>query len=125
MLSGQIKSDSVRREISRERMLNDNPMHNPKFVKKVQESRKWYMPSQETKRKTSETMKGVKKSKSHCDNIGKSKSKTYIITHPCGKEQKVTNLSEFCRNYKLTDALMYKVASGKRNHHRGFLCSKS
>jgi len=120
MLSGQIKSDDVRREIIRARMLNDNPMKNPKSVKKMLETRKWYKASQETKEKMSASQMGVKKS--NTSNMNKSKLKTYIVTTPEGEELIIDNMPKFCSTNNLHASLMYKVASGNRKTHKKFKC---
>ena len=120
MLSGQIKSDDVRRELCRARMLHDNPMKNPEIVKKVMENRKWYKPSQETKEKMSASMVGVKKS--NTDNMNKSKLKTYVVTTPDGKELTINNMPKFCSTNNLHASLMYMVARGNRKTHKKFKC---
>ena len=121
MLSGQIKSDDARREAARARMLSDdNPMRNPDSVKKMLETRKWYVPSAETKAKTSTSMKGVKKS--NTANMNKSKLKTYLVTTPEGEELIINDMPKFCATNNLHGTLMYKVASGNRKHHKKFMC---
>ena len=122
MLSGQIKSDEVRRELCRARMLNDNPMNNPESVKKMLESRKWYKPSVETKAKTSASCKGKKKS--NTDNMNKSKLKTYLVTTPAGEELIINDMPKFCSTNNLQASLMYQVASGYNNRkaHKKFKC---
>ena len=122
MLSGQIKSDEVRRELCRARMLNDNPMKNPENVKKVLESRKWYKPSAETKAKTSASMKGKKKS--NTANMGKDKLKTYLVTTPDGEELIINDMPKFCSTNNLHASLMYRVASGNRKTHKKFKCGR-
>jgi len=124
MLSGQIKSDEVRRELCRARMLNDNPMKNPENVKKVLESRKWYKPSAETKAKTSASMKGKKKS--NTANMGKDKLKTYLVTTPDGEELIINDMPKFCSTNNLHASLMYQVASGYNNRktHKKFKCGR-
>ena len=122
MLSGQIKSDEVRRELCRARMLNDNPMNNPESVKKMLESRKWYKPSVETKAKTSASCRGKKKS--NTDNMNKSKLKTYLVTTPAGEELIINDMPKFCSTNNLQASLMYQVASGYNNRkaHKKFKC---
>lgn len=123
MLSGQIKNDDVRREICRARMLSDdNPMRNPDSVKKMLETRKWYVPSAETKAKTSDSMKGVKKS--NTANMNKSKLKTYLVTTPAGEELIINDMPKFCFTNNLQASLMYQVASGYNNRkaHKKFKC---
>ena len=122
MLSGQIKSDDARRELCRARMLNENPMKNPETVNKAQQSRKGYRPSKETKLRTSLSMKGVKKSTT--ENMNKDKANTYRVVDPNNNEYIVHNLAPFCEEHGLTAALMYKVASGNRKHHRRWTCVK-
>lgn len=48
--------------------------------------------------------------------------KAYIVTDPNGKETYVFGLSKFCREHGLQQALMSKVAVGKRKHHKGWKC---
>ena len=44
---------------------------------------------------------------------------------PSGDEYKdVFNLSEFCRQHKLSQGLMNMVSLGKRNHHKGWILMK-
>ena len=122
MLSGQIKSDDLRREICRARMLNDNPMNNPESVKKMLETRKWYKPSQEHKDKISASIKGKKKS--NTDNMNKSKLKSYLVTTPAGEELIINDMPKFCLTNNLQASLMYIIANGNTNRklHKKFTC---
>lgn len=119
-LSGQISSDQARREVSRQRMIHNNPTKNPETVKKILESRKHYRPSEEQKTNISVALLGKRKSDEHASNIGKAKSKSYRVYTPEGLIIDVVSLRQFCINHSLNDALMYKVASGNRNHHKGY-----
>ena len=121
MLSGQIESDNVRRELSRARMLNENPMHDPAIVLKALEKRKGYKHSESTKKRMSKAQKGIPKS--NTENMGKHSIKEYLLVDPNGKEYVISNLSKFCKEQGLTESLMYKVASGVRNHHQKWKCS--
>ena len=47
-------------------------------------------------------------------------SKTYIVTFPDGTEATVKNLTQFCRENGLSQAHLSSVATGKRNHHKGY-----
>ena len=79
--------------------------------------------SEEQKRLLSSIHRGKKKPErtlSHKTNIGKSKSKSYIITFPDGKIEIITNLRQFCEKYKLSQSKMCLVSNGKRNHHKDF-----
>jgi hypothetical protein len=49
-----------------------------------------------------------------------SKAKCYLITHPCGKEEIIFNLSEFARNNAISQSGLNMVASGTRIQCRGF-----
>ncbi len=50
------------------------------------------------------------------------KIKTYLVTTPDGDELTVTHLRNFCKENGLAESLMYKVASGNRNHHKKYKC---
>jgi hypothetical protein len=119
-LSGQISSDEARRKVCSERMKKNNPTKNPEIVKKILQSRSGYRPSEETKRKTSLSLLGKKKS--NTSNMNKDKIKTYLVTTPDGKEIIVKHMRNFCQDHDLTESLMYKVASGNRNHHKKYKC---
>jgi len=122
-LSGQITSDEARRGVVRERMITNNPSKNPETIKKILKSREWYRPSEETKKKTSAALLGKKKADT--SNMNKDKAKTYLVTTPNGDELHITNLRQFCEQHRLTESLMYKVASGNRNHHKKYKVSYS
>jgi len=57
------------------------------------------------------------------ENIGNLNIKTYegFHNHKTGQTYKnINNLSDFCRKHELSVEYMYKVASGKINHYRGW-----
>lgn len=56
------------------------------------------------------------------ENNNHGRSKNYIITHPCGKQEKVFNLAKFCRQYNLHTGHMCYLAKGKLKTHKGFRC---
>jgi len=121
-LSGQISSDEARRSVCRERMLKNNPMHDKNIVEKAQKKRSSYKPSEETKKKISNSLLG--KCKKNTENMNKDKIKTYLIITPTNEHLIVSHLRNFCLENNLTESLMYKVASGCRNHHKGYKCTK-
>jgi hypothetical protein len=47
--------------------------------------------------------------------------KVYIITNPCGNEETISNLSQFCRDYGLDHGNMSKVLRGEVKHQKGYL----
>jgi hypothetical protein len=49
-------------------------------------------------------------------------SKKYIVTLPDGKEIKVRNMAEFCRQNGLNRGNMCSVAKGNLNHYKGYKC---
>lgn len=57
---------------------------------------------------------------SHQKNSEKATAKKYVFKSPEGKQIKIYNLEEFCRENKLTRANMHKVLNGTRNHHKGW-----
>lgn len=50
------------------------------------------------------------------------RSHEYIVTFPDGATKRIKGLAEFCRQNNLNRPSMSMVASGKRNHHKGFKC---
>ena len=69
--------DSGANEKTSIRMKKDNPMHYPEYRKKLSESCKGRIISEETKRKMSEKRKGRKNSKMHNRNISEAKKRLY------------------------------------------------
>ena len=53
-----------------------------------------------------------------------SKQKEWIIITPDGNEEFVVNLSDYCKERGLSSSKMYSVASGDRNHHKGYKCRR-
>lgn len=43
-----------------------------------------------------------------------------LVTYPCGKEENITNISEFCRTHNLTRSLVFHVLKGKKGKHKNF-----
>ena len=80
--------------------------------------------SEEIKLKMSLSCKGIKKSQKHRENISKAKSKNWIITKPDGSLIKINNLEKYCIENNLQGCKMSLVASGKRKHHKGYICEK-
>lgn len=78
--------------------------------------------SNETKKKISDFRKGIKPSEKQMEAAIKSRVKTYKITHPDNRIEIITNLSEFCRNNKLSIGNMCSVARGDRTHHKNYKC---
>lgn len=48
------------------------------------------------------------------------KSRYYVVTHPCGKQEEVKGLMQFCKQHKLDYSSLYKVIRGDLKHHKGF-----
>jgi hypothetical protein len=49
-------------------------------------------------------------------------AKDYMIKHPCGKQESITNLRKFCKEHNLHDGHMASVAKGNYKQHKGFVC---
>lgn len=45
---------------------------------------------------------------------------TYVITTPEGDIIRTKYIDDFCKRNNLVDSIMYRIASGKRNSHKGF-----
>jgi len=59
--------------------------------------------------------KVVKKSK---------KPAKFLVTHPDGKKEKISELKSFAEQHELQPTHLYKVISGKLKHHKNFKISK-
>ena len=90
---------------------------------KLSQANKGKIHSEERRKLQSERLKGVKKNS--CTSYLKSNRRNvYQITFPDGHHQEIDCLSEFCRNYGLSQSSMSRVHSGLQNEHRGFGCKK-
>lgn len=58
------------------------------------------------------------------ENVHRSLSKWWEITHPCGKITIEKNLNRFARDNNLTVTLLHAVITGKQAHHKGFKCRR-
>ena len=47
-------------------------------------------------------------------------SKSFIVTYPDGKEEQITNLNQFCKDNKLDQGNMSRVAAGEAKQHKKF-----
>lgn len=52
--------------------------------------------------------------------VSASRSGTYIVTHPDGTEETVTNLSAFCAEKGIPNGNAFKVLAGKRHKVHGY-----
>jgi len=48
------------------------------------------------------------------------RAKSYIVTHPDGKEEVIFNIAEFARKYNLSRSTICQICKGKREHTKGF-----
>ena len=51
-------------------------------------------------------------------------AKDYLITHPDGHEEIVTNLTLWCLSNGLVAKYMFRVASGERKQYKGYSCKR-
>jgi hypothetical protein len=75
--------------------------------------------SEQTKNKISESHKGKE-----CPHVSDYFSKKWLVKYPDGKEEIITNLYKFCNQNGLSHANLCHVASGKRDHHKGYTCKR-
>lgn len=131
---GKTHSEETKRSISE---ANLGRKHTEETKRKMSNSHRGIPKSTETKRKMSEKATG----RNHTDktknklkeynlqedvlrkNI-ESKQKEWIVITPEGNEELVVNLSDYCVEKQLSRSKMYSVASGNRNHHKGYRCIK-
>jgi predicted GIY-YIG superfamily endonuclease len=76
--------------------------------------------SEEHCRRISEGTKGLPKSQKDRERLLQTNTKQWIVTHPDGHEEDVTNLNQFCMQHKLTQSCMSAVSKGQNTHHKGF-----
>jgi group I intron endonuclease len=88
--------------------------------------------SEESKKRKSEAQKGRRFTQEHINNmvIGFKTRPTALyaklefrVTNPSGEPFIVFNLSEFCRENKLSRPHLISVARGRRSHHKNWKCS--
>ena len=117
-----------------ENMLGENnPAKRPEVRKKISDSAKKRVLSEETRRKISLSNMGKKSPKGMLGNklteeqrqkVREKKvardNKIWIIKDPEGKIHTTNNLKYFCNLNNLTDSAIHHVISGKRNHHKGW-----
>ena len=117
-----------------ENMLGENnPAKRPEVRKKISDSAKKRVLSEETRRKISSSnmgkkspkgMLGKKLTEEQRQKVREKKvardNKIWNIKDPEGKIHTTNNLKYFCNLNNLTDSAMHHVISGKRNHHKGW-----
>ena len=117
-----------------ENMLGENnPAKRPEVRKKISDSAKKRVLSEETRRKISlsnmgkkspKGMLGKKLTEEQKQKVREKKvardNKIWNIKDPEGKIHTTNNLKYFCNLNNLTDSAMHHVISGKRNHHKGW-----
>jgi hypothetical protein len=80
--------------------------------------------TEEHKAAIGRSVKGLKRTQENKENVHKALSRKWIVVHPDGRRQRITNMKEFCRVNGLDPSEMSKVARGKANIHKGFTCRK-
>lgn len=70
-------------------------------------------PTAETRHKLSAALQGVARA-----------AQQWIVIHPDGTTEPITNMKAFCRDHNLSPGLMTMVSQGKAKHHKGFICTK-
>jgi hypothetical protein len=117
-----------------ENMLGENnPAKRPEVRKKISDSAKKRVLSEETRRKISlsnmgkkspKGMLGKKLTEEQRQKVREKKvardNKIWNIKDPEGKIHTTNNLKYFCNLNNLTDSAIHHVISGKRNHHKGW-----
>lgn len=56
-------------------------------------------------------------------NMEYSRAKHYLITHPCGKEEVIFNLTKFCRENSLSQPALTNASSGRLKSYKGYKCA--
>ena len=117
-----------------ENMLGENnPAKRPEVRKKISDSAKKRVLSEETRRKISlsnmgkkspKGMLGKKLTEEQRQKVRERKverdNKTWMMKDPAGKMHTANNLKYFCEKNNLSDSAMHHVISGKRKQHKGW-----
>lgn len=107
------------REIKREKMMGENNVaKKPEVRKKISEKKKGEKHHQYGKPITEHHLK-----KLH-DAAWASRIQKWEIIDPSGNQYIISNMQEFCRENNLNSGAMNLVSSGKRKHHKGYVCKK-
>ena len=136
-VKGRILSEETKSKISEKRKLNWKNLeyrnniinsltghkHSCETKEKIRKTAIGRRVSSKTKKKMSQTHKRRYKNKSERNKTGNSVSKTYIVVHPSGKEEKVIGLVDFCRTNNLVTSSVYEAIS-KNRIHKGFKIRK-
>lgn len=77
-------------------------------------------PTEEHRLKLAAAKKGKPHDPLHVQHM----SKTWLLVSPEGMQMTITNLAKFCRERRLTASSLHLVADGKREHYRGWKCSR-
>lgn len=111
----------------------NNPAKRPEVRKKISDSAKKRVLSEETRRKISlsnmgkkspKGMLGKKLTEKQKQKVREKKvardNKIWIMKDPVGKIHTANNLKYFCEQNDLSSSAMCQVITGKRNHHKGW-----
>ena len=79
-----------------------------------------YVMPEETRRKMSESHKGVPLSASHNKNRAEACKKTYKITFPDGRVEVIKGIKAFAKKHKLGASYLSALADGRRKHYRQY-----
>lgn len=108
-----------KKELVHELLVMAGKKSKPPVGHKANLGRKW---SDEYKLNMSNILKG--RPIEWKEKISESRSREWSITKPNGENICIKNLENYCKENNLSSSKMYLVASGKRNHHKGYTCRK-
>jgi len=95
---------------NKERWAKANPETRIKWLKSVE--------------KASEVRKGGTSSEYQRSQARKANQREWLITYPTGEQEKITNLTAFCKLYNIGQGNMVKVADGILKQAKGFKCER-
>lgn len=91
---------------------------------KMSESHKGIEFSEERKNNISLALIGKRKSKTHIENMIKTRGLEWLITYPDGNIQTAVNLRKFCRENSLDRSGMLRVSKSLQKQYKGYKCKK-
>lgn len=92
--------------------------------KKLSESHKGFVIPDATKEKLRLALLGREITEEARAKQREKKGGRYLITDPQGNTQEIIGITYFCKQNNLCRPLMLKVATGKRDHYKGWICKR-
>lgn len=107
-------------EEHKQKLRKPKPPRTPEHSEKIAVQNRGKKHSEEHRRKITESLKRAYEEGRRKPPTKPIRALTYLVTHPDGTEEVVTNIAQFCRENNLSRACVCNVAKGRQEQHRGF-----